>query len=236
MKKVFSSIAKKKILAICLFSIIGLCQPNLVNAKEKGCKVTVSADEDAKIFVNGKLVGNGATEIIVPPDGSANVRVEKVGYVAKERNYINDNQHVLPRSEFIKLRKDQAYASSVSTATANQDIEIKTNMSEDAAWKLMTKIITNTFDVIQLTDKNTGYMYTAWVVRKIDNYTIRTRMIIKPGSSDQLYKAKLVSEIAYGDIPVLEDEHFEPWDRVLRTYENVISELQGRMERNISKL
>ena len=99
------------------------------------------------------------------------------------------------------------------------------------AWKLMSQIIETYFDVIEVTDRETGYLRTAWVAQTFKQRTIRTRMIVKLGSTDPLtYKIKLVSEQAgAAQTSVKNDELFKEWDRVLRKYKEVIHEIQTRL-------
>ncbi|MBS1588936.1 MAG: hypothetical protein JST52_04915 [Bacteroidetes bacterium] len=214
------------IIALLTFSIFSTeCEARL-----RTKKITINTDPDVKLYVNGKLVGTGTTVIKVEPSSSVNVRAERVGFITQERNYINDVSHDLPSTDYMKMEKDDAYENSFVTNLANQDIDIRTSHSEDDAWKLISRIITNSFDVIQVTDKTTGYMCTAWVVKNFKAATIRTRLIIKTGSSDPLtYKAKLVSEIAPAGTSANADESFRQWDRLLRSFENVVSELQSRL-------
>lgn len=217
-----------------LFFIIAGCLlfggATVASAGVKSRTITINTETGAKIWVDGKLIGPTTAEIKVPAYGTANVRVEKTGYVTEERNYINDGNHEIPRSDYIKLEVDEAYENSFTTDIVNHDIDIKTNLKEDDAWKLVSRIITTTFDVIEVTDKATGYMRTSWVTKSFKNATIRTRIIIKTGSSDPLvYKAKLVSEIGKAGATASQDENFKPWDRALRTFENVIPDLQSRL-------
>lgn len=193
-------------------------------------KVAVSSDADAKIYVNGQMTTSGNTRISVPKNSNVNVKVEKVGFITQERNYSNNKSSELPKTDFIKLEIDDAYESSFNTDIANRDIDIKTDKSEEVAWKLMSQIVTNYFDVLEVTDKNTGYMRTAWVQKNFRSSTIRTRLIIKTGNTNPLtYKVKLISEIGKPGTSVKEDEGFKQWDRLLRSYEPVVTELQSRL-------
>ncbi|MEJ7823032.1 MAG: hypothetical protein WKF85_11965 [Chitinophagaceae bacterium] len=118
------------------------------------------------------------------------------------------------------------------TDLANKDIDIRTSHNEDDSWKLIARIITNHFDVIQISDKSTGYMCTAWVGQTYKAATVRTRLIIKTTSSDPLtYKAKLISEFAPSGTSASRDENFRVWDRLLKNFENVIPELQSRLSK-----
>ncbi len=193
-------------------------------------KVTVNSEPDAKIFVDGKQVSTSSAQFKVKPHTNVAVRVEKVGFIPQERNYNNDGTNEIPETDYIKLVKDDAWENSFVTDLANHDGDIRTPRAEDDAWKLVSRIITGSFDVIQVTDKATGYMCTAWTVKNFKAATIRTRLIIKTGSTEPLvYKAKLVSEIAPAGTAASADESFRPWDRVLRTFENVLPDLQSRL-------
>jgi hypothetical protein len=213
-------------LALCLL----LLTPGRSHAYSHSKKITINTENDAKIFVDGKLVSTTSTEIKIKSGTQVNVRVEKTGFITQERNYIYDGKHTLPSTDYIKLEKDDAYENSLVTNLANQDIDVRASHTEDESWKLINRIITGYFDVIAVTDKATGYMCTAWVVKSFRAATIRTRLVIKTGNTDPLtYKAKLVSEIAPPGSSANSDESFRNWDRLLRSFENVIPELQSRL-------
>jgi hypothetical protein len=219
-----------KALLFCCLAVFTFFAPNELSAKVKSKKIVINTENDARIYVDGKLVNNTSTEIKVAAYAQVNIRVEKVGFITQERNYINDGKHTLPSTDYIKLEKDDAYENSMVTNLANQDIDVRTNHDEENSWKLINRIITGYFDVIAVTDKATGYMCTAWVVKSFKAATIRTRLIIKTGNTDPLtYKAKLVSEIAPPGVSASSDESFRNWDRLLRTFENVVPELQSRL-------
>lgn len=210
------------------FSLLAIC--TLAMAKPKTKKLTVNSEADTKMYVDGKLVGSATVQLKLEPYSKVNIRVEKVGFITAERNYINDDRNDFPSADYIKLEKDDAYENSLVTDLANRDIDIKTTHNEDESWKLISRIITNNFDVIQVTDKATGYLCTAWVVKNFRSATIRTRLIVKTASTDPLaYKAKLVSEIAPANTSSNADESFRPWDRLLRSFENAIPDLQSRL-------
>ena len=223
MKKLFA------LLAVMFFGIyLAYTIPNHIKSK----KVVINTESNANIFVDGKQVATTTTTIKVPPNSTVNVRVEKAGYITQERNYVNDGNHIIPEKDYIQLEKDDALENSLITDLANHDIDIRVNKSEEEAWKLVNRIITGYFDVIAVTDKATGYMCTAWVVKSFKAATIRTRLIIKTGNSDPLtYKAKIVSEIAKAGTSASADESFRAWDRLLRSFENVIPDLQSRLSK-----
>ena len=140
----------KKLVGVLL---IILCEATVSFAGTATIKI--SADADAQIYVNGSLVSSGKADIKVAKNSTVNVKVKKAGYLTEERNYKNDGVMKLPKSEFITLQKDASFESSSTNDLANRDIDIKTNKSEEDAWKKLSSIITNSFDVIEVTDKST---------------------------------------------------------------------------------
>lgn len=184
------------------------------------------------MFVDGNQV-TPPVKIRIPPFSTVNVRVEKVGFVTEIRNYENNGINIIPKTDYVQLTKDEAYENSFVTNLANQDIDLRPSRSADESWILLNRIITGSFDVIAIMDKATGYMATAWSAKSFNSGVVRTRLIVKTSSSDPLaYKAKLVSEIAPPGTSVNADESFRRWDRVLRTYENIIPDLQSRLAVN----
>ena len=196
-------------------------------------KVMVSTSEpDAEIYIDGVLMGNGQLEVGVRFNSCLNIVVAKIGYLTIEKNYCNyQGRTKPPKSDFFKMEEDDAYIASVETDLANIDIEIQASKDETESWKLLSQIVTNYFDVIEVTDRETGYLRTAWTVQSFKQNTIRTRLILKLGSSDPLtYKVKIISEFSgQPGTSVKEDQAFKEWDRVLRKYENIIPEMQSRV-------
>ena len=198
-------------------------------------KVQVGASEgDAEIYLNGKLVGKGNATITVPKDDCVTVIAKKIGFLTERIEFCNKKKMTNPpKTYYIEMQRDDAYDASIQTDIANIDIEIKANsMEKDQAWKLINQIVLSYIDVIEMTDKETGYLRTAWSLKTFRQNTVRTRMIIKETSAEPLmFKIKLVSEAS--GIPltsVKSDELYKEWDRVLRSYSNVIEEFQARVK------
>jgi hypothetical protein len=201
------------------------------NAAFASEKIEVSCSEqDAKIFVDGVLVGNGQAKIVVPKNSCVNIKVSKVGFLSMEKNYCNKKGFAEPpEKDYIKLEVDEAYVASVQTDIANVDIGVKPKTEGPDAWKNLNQIVVSYFDVIELSDKETSYLRTAWAVQSFKSGVVRTRFIVK-GAQDG-YKVKLVSEISNTPgVSVKNDESFKEWDRVLRKYEGLIQEIQSRIK------
>ena len=197
-------------------------------------KINITTAPDAQIYVNGTLNGTGSTTIVIGKDETVNVRVKKVGYITQEFNFKNDGVTKLPKSKYIAFgdeQKDLSYDNSTSTDIANKDIDIATALPENDAWKLISQIVSSHFDIIDVTDRNSGYLRTAWVIKRYGTVTVRTRLIVKMGNSNPLlYKVKLVSERTEDpNAGAKDDDKFQEWDRLLRIYENIVPELQSRL-------
>ncbi|MDT0645803.1 hypothetical protein RM545_03810 [Zunongwangia sp. F260] len=200
---------------------------------KKKVKVGVS-ETDAEIYVNGKLLGKGSTEVLVPKNSCVTVVTKKTGFLNETIEFCNQKGMTKPpRTHYVKMRNDDAFDASVQTDIANVDIEIKVNaMDKNQAWKLINQIVLNYIDVIEMTDKETGYLRTAWSLQTFEQNTIRTRMIVKESSTNPLrFKVKLVSEESGDSMTSVKSDHlYKEWDRVLRSYNNVISEFQARIK------
>ena len=208
-------------LLICTVLLFGCSAPS----------VLVSTLPDANIIVNGKVVAGGSNNVIVPKNSNVHVEVKKVGFLTEVRDYANNQNTKLPKSDYINLIVDDSYASSVESNNSNKDFEIPTSKTEDNAWKTITSVVTSYIDVLETSDKASGYLKTTWIMNKFKNVTIRTRMIVKIGRTEPLtYKIKIVSQIANNEKNTKDDESYEDWDRILKKYEGILSEIQDRLK------
>jgi len=190
------------------------------------------SEPDAKIYVNGYYVGMGQTLLIIEKDECIKVKVEKLGYLTENIEYCNiKGRDPLPKDYRLIMQVDDAYEASAPLDIVNEDFEVKTMKPELEAWKLLSQIVTNYMDVIEVTDRETGYLRTAWETEHFKRNTIRTRVIIKLASTDPLsYKIKIVSEESGKPMTsVKDDEYFTEYNRVLKEYKDIISEMQSRL-------
>ncbi len=222
--------ALSSIIMVFLFSIMFS-----VDAYAGKKKVQLSASEnDAEIYIDGKLMGKGQAEVLILNNSCVTVKIEKIGFLDETISFCNKKHSATPpKTYYVEMTRDDAYDASIQTDIANIDIELKTTKNEKDAWKLISMIITSYFDVIEVTDRETGYLRTSWVIQSFKQNTIRTRMIVKLGDTDPLtYKVKLVSEESRkAGTSVKSDELYREWDRVLRKYSSVFDELQSRLNK-----
>jgi hypothetical protein len=197
--------------------------------------IEISASEaDAKIIVDGQQLGNGRAKIKVPSNSCVDVKVIKPGFLKYEQSFCNKKGMAEPpRKQFFDMKKDDAEEASIKTDQANIDfsVEVTKKIDPNEVWKRVYQVVTDYFDAIEVSDKETSYLRTAWSIQSFAQNTIRTRLIVKLAKSEPLtYKVKLVSEFSGAPLTsVKSDELFHEWDRVLRKYQNVISDFNTRL-------
>ncbi|NOY49397.1 MAG: hypothetical protein GXO88_02340 [Chlorobi bacterium] len=219
---------------IKLFIVISLAFVSLAGyARSKKIDISVS-ENDAIIYANGENMGQGRVTLVILSYRDLTVEVRKQGYLTMRKVFHNKPGFPKPpRTYYFEMEKDDSFEASLKTDRANLDFTIVVNpkLNETEAWKLATQIVTDYFDAIEVSDKETSYMRTSWSVQSFKQNTIRTRFIIKLGDSDPLtYKIKLVSEESgHPETSVKADEKYKEWDRVLRRYKNIITDFSSRM-------
>jgi hypothetical protein len=205
-----------------------------ITLKDRIVRVNTTPN-DATIKVDGKPVATGEYSIKVVDGACVEVIIERAGFVSILKNFCNQsNMQAPPVNEHIALKTDEAYTSSIQSDQANVNFTIavgETRTPEDA-WKIINGIVTNYFDVIEMADKETSYIRTAWSMKNFPNNTIRTRVIVKPGNTGTLqYVVKIQSEYSgAANTGAKDDEKFKEWERLLNTYKDVISEMQARLK------
>ena len=202
-----------------------------------GRVVNVTAPDGARIFVNNKQAGVGAFAVQVPDSSCVSVKVTQAAFLTYRREYcVQSNYPAPPMADNVTLKPDDSYAASVASDQANVNVtlEVGASFKEDQAWRLLSSIVLTYFDVLENSDSQTGYLRTAWAIKswgENNEVVIRSRIIVKRMSDSPLrYTIKIVSEANKAPgVSVKEDENFGPWDRVLNTYKDVISEAQSRL-------
>jgi hypothetical protein len=187
--------------------------------------------------VNNRQAGTGAVSVRVPDGGCVTVRVEQAGFMPWQEPYCaQDNAPSPPLEANVQLSADESYGASVASDQANMNItvEVTPKLAEESAWKLVSSIVLSAFDVLENSDSQTGYLRTAWEVRtwKETGRVVRTRIIVKrQGESPLRYAVKIESEQNRDPLKsARDDENFEPWDRLLNSYKDLISEMQARLK------
>lgn len=220
---------KAKLLCIAISSVFlfSMCTTNMY---------FTASEEDAEIFIDGEAMGRGQSPVVKLSKGECyNVKVQKAGFLTEEARYCWQGATVgKPKNMFIALAEDDAYNASIQTDYANKDFEVtvRQQLNEGEAWKVISHIVTSYFDNLEMADKATGYMKTSWQSKSFTRTTIRSRIIVKQSSTTPLkYKIKIISECSKDpNQSVKDDDKFKEWDRVLRAYEDVVTEFQSRLK------
>ena len=215
--------------------------------------------EDARIFVDGKEVARGNYTMKLVFSKCSEVLVLKSGFVGNRLALCNQPDATSPEGTYsIKLKEDEAYLQSEESSIANKNFNLVIEnplITPIEAWKKLVSIIQSRFDEIETIDLSTSYLKTNWV-GKIFNVgsdfksMIRTRVIITYGGETNKYNIKIQSEVSKPEsncvrgindlslnskgssssLTATNDECFEPVDRILRKYSDLISEIQRRFK------
>lgn len=226
----------KKILSLTL----ALASSMVMFALGKNVKTIHVVPENASIYVNGNLVGNGSydykfdrhTDFIM-------LKFTAPGYITKTVKLMKDN----PKETIAyTLYEDEAYKQSVGSSDgvdiANKwmTITCKKGMTEDKVWRRLMSVAVDNFENVEVRDKAAGWIKTAW---KDTNFTcgltVRTRLEVRimiggEDESELSYKIRVSSEIK--DTDCFGDQCFEKYPRVLRKFYDVLNDMQNSLGAN----
>ncbi len=204
-------------------AFLGLSLPCSAQGKVKTINVV---PDKAKIIMNGAEVGQGSYSLSMGRLDYVMLRLTCPGYVDRVvRIYRTDKRNSLTFS----LEEDEAFsASEASSDLANKymTVNVRTGLSSDDVWKRLILTISDLFPNLEISDKQAGWIRSAWIMERFAYVTVRTRIEIKEqlGQDTPRYKVRLQSEIASNECGT-HDECFKKWDRVLKTYNESITDL-----------
>ena len=187
--------------------------------------------ENAKIIHKGMEVGQGSYEFKMGRNDYLIFRLTAPGYIDRTvRVYKSTKSKTIT----YQLEVDEAYnASQASSDLANKSmtVNVKDGISIDEAWKRIIFYTSDLFPDMEILDKSSGWLRSAWIKQDFAYSTIRTRIEIKevPGQDNLKYKVKLQSEYAWHDCGG-NDECFKQWDRVLKAYDQAIRDLVNALQ------
>ena len=194
--------------------------------------------ETAKIFYNGHEVGNGSYEVkFGKHDDFVMLKFEAPGYMTKTVKLFKNNPK---KTVSYELFVDEAAQSSVGAGDgvdlANKffSVTVKKGMTEDVVWKRLMNIAVTNFENVEVRDQSAGWIRTGWARTFFLFQIVRTRLEIQlqfTGENELSYRVRISSEIADKDCGT-NDQCFTKYDRILKKYEQVISELQTSLGSN----
>ncbi len=218
-----------------------------IKLKERLVQINTST-EDAKIFVDGKELGKGSYSVKIPENKCTEIEIKKESYITQKLVLCNKMDYQQPEPVYaIKMIEDDAFRESEQSniANINFSVEVNPTLSRPEAWQTLASIIQGKFDEIESIDANTIYLRTNWAAKEyrytdkqtgysLGNTIVRTRIIVTSGGTSPLkYNVKIQSEISIPNCANLHpqnDQCFESWPRILRKYNDLINEIQRRLQ------
>ncbi|MDE5812278.1 MAG: hypothetical protein K2H61_08270 [Muribaculaceae bacterium] len=196
-------------------------------------KITINViPETAKIYIDGQLVGTGSYKVEFKKDNDFFVvKVQDDGYITRTFRLLKSNPN---NTVLYTLPEDEAYLASTGGEDgmdlANKwfDVTCRKGLTEDVIWKRLMSVVTNYFDNVEVRDKTAGWIKTSWRFSKFKRQMVRTRLEVRMSFLDDnviSYRARI--SVQLNDNPDCRGENcFKNYDRVLRTFEPLIQELQ----------
>lgn len=239
--KIFMNTLKKNLL---LFSIISLTLSLTAcgGSKEpvdtrKTVQISVNP-ASAEIFVNGRSVGYGSYTLVMKYGDVKSVQVKDPSYMPMSPRVFDYTNYTtastFPKSFFdlSVVGKSPAFAASESADYVNRNIslQVEEGKTELEAFKIIHRTMLNYFDVLESSDKNSGYFRTSWVGKKWPGRTNRIRVIVSQVSDEPLeYRMKFISETAPAGTPIRDDGQFTEHNRIPRSYNGFYEELRIKL-------
>lgn len=211
-----------------LLFFISLGVSLVLNAQTKTINVI---PENAKIIQKGLEVGQGSYTFKIKKEDYVIFRLSAPGYIDKTVRIYKTNKS---KTITYQLEVDEAYnASEANSDLANKSmtVNVKDGISIDEAWKRIIFYTSDLFPDMEILDKSSGWLRSAWIKQDFAYSTIRTRIEIKevPGQDNLKYRVKLQSEYAWHECGG-GDECFKQWDRVLKAYDQAIRDLVNALQ------
>lgn len=192
----------------------------------------------ATFFIDGVPISDGQNRATIRlyKDRAVKLNIKAEGFIEYSRvlNFTDD----VPANLTKDLSPDKGYAASDPVSDqANKPfvITVRKGMSREDAIQRMKYFISEAFETLEINDNISGWYRTAWSLQpyEFEGYIIRTRVEIKekPDNGDGLlqFKILLQSQIAWKTRGAL-DEDYKPWDRVLKKYNTMLTDIKNQIE------
>ena len=195
-------------------------------AQSRKVKTINVVPDNAKIILGGAEVGQGSYSLSVGKADYVMLKLTCPGYVDRVvRIYKADKRNAIT----FTLEEDDAFSASEANADlANKymTVNVREGLSAEDVWKRLILTVSDLFPNLEVSDKQAGWIRSAWMVERFAYVTVRTRIEIKEvmGQDTPRYRVRLQSEIASNDCGT-HDECFKKWDRVLKTYNETVLDL-----------
>lgn len=225
-----------------LFLMFALLSVLTANAKKENVIKIQVTPQEAAIYVDNVLMGNGYAEFTRPKKKNqvAIIRIECNEYTPIHSKFYGSDER---NSLSFNLNQDGFYRASASSGLVNKFITITLDpqyytrdpesgkVDTSKAWKMLHQIILNYFPEIETTDYAGGYLQTPWKYKAftMSEKEIRNRVIIRDITTDErvAFQIKISSEVA----AYMQAKHgeFDEIDRLPKELEPMVEELQTRI-------
>lgn len=205
-------------------------------------KVNVLVDAPAtEFYVDGVLVTKGKNEATfnVYKERPVQLVVRAEGYLELSR-MIYFEENLTSYNLTPELSKDPAYTASepgADIANKRFEVMVRKGKTRDDAVQRMKYYISELFETLEINDNVSGWYRTAWNAEEFPDKIVRSRIEIKeiPDNGDGQLKFKLLlqSQVAVKNGPkdnAKKEEDFHPWDRVLKKYSKLLSDIRNLIE------
>ncbi len=195
--------------------------------------------KSAEFWYDGVLVannGNNMATITLHKGKDAQLVIRAEGFLEYSR-IMRFSENMTSYNLTQEMSVDQAWVSSEpGAAIANKRTEFtvnKNNMTREDAIRRMKYYIGEIFDTYEVNDNYSGWYRTIWNVEAYPgNQFIRTRVEIKeiPDNGDNQLKFKFLIQSQITNKEHAKDEDFKDWDRVLKKYSKLATDLRSIVE------
>ena len=217
---------KKIVLILVTIICIGITASSQGLQREY-IKTVLIIPADAEILVNNEPVGKGKYDVSFEGRDKVLLTFSRVGYESASYYLLRSN---IEQTVTYQLDKDEAYENSLGGETAVQyanrwvPITVRQGLTEDEVWRRMMSIVRENFEQVEKSDKSSGWIKTFPAITPYKLSDVRTSLEIAPSYStgELQYKVRLSFEKRRKGSG---DEGWVKYDRMLKIYKDVISNL-----------
>lgn len=183
----------------------------------------------AKIIVDGDYAGS--QHATARFKGFARVTVSAPNYITQSFTLSRGSSDVT--DVCLVLDQDDSWEASVPASDiANKKIRIlaTSDKTDDEIWYTLIRYASDYFDDFNVNDKGAGWAKSTWVTRTFSKVKVRTRLEIKRNPGNKKEFTIFLSSQYTNRKNCNDDECFEVWDRVLKTYSELPSALSTAVQ------
>lgn len=191
----------------------------------------------AEFYLNGILVAKGKnTATVTLHDGQDSQLVIKAEGFLEYSRILKFSENRSSYNLTPEMTVDDAYVSSepgADLANKRTEFTAKSNMTREDAIKRLKYYIGELFETYEVNDNYSGWYRTIWNVESFPGgQYIRTRVEVKeiPDNGDGVLKFKLLIQSQITHREHAKDEDFKDWDRILKKYAKLASDLRNIVE------